>query len=159
MDKIQSLQDAFNRVWNHYIVKHHTFAFDKEEQVPVMQDAEGNKDPVRVLIPDNKFRETFEKMSHHDIMTSRGLQKYFDRLKYHADFLDNLTAVHDRAAEDAFSTSVHINGLRARACYRAFRRTLKDGLHAIALEYGLTIPSSRPYPTYVAAKKKASKKK
>jgi len=159
MDRIQSLQDAFNRVWNHYIVRHHTFAFNKEEESPVMQDAEGNKDPVRVLIPDNKYRKVFEEMSYKDILQYRGLRKYFSRVKNELDFFDNLTVIHDRAAESAIIEAAHPEGIRARRCYREFRRSFREGLLDVAGEYGLNIPSSRPYPTYVAAKKKVNKKK
>lgn len=159
LNRIESLQDAFNRIWNHYIIKHHTFAYDREREVAVMQDAEGNKDPIRVLIPDNKFHKNFEMLPFEDIIEYRGLRKYFSKLKYEINFLAILTDIHDKGAEAAINTAAHPDGLRARRCYREFRRSFKEGLLDLAGEYDLNIPSSRPYPTYTAAKKKVNKKK
>ena len=160
LNRIESLQDVFNRVWSHYITMYHTFPFNKKENTIVPQDEEGNKDPFRVLIPDHKYRNRFESMFIDEIMSVRGLKKYFSFLMKDNNLalVADLLAAHDRAATVSVNSATHVKGIRARHCYRIFRKEFKDSLWKIATEYNLTVPSSRPYPTYVATRKRGRKR-
>lgn len=154
-DQIKSKQDAFNRVWTHYILHHHSFSYDPEKEIPVMQDAELNKDPFRVLIPDEKFKRDFQVNSPTAIMRLHGLRRYFKNINREVEFIFSLMGAHDAAIYKA--VKYNLGNIRVRRIYRIFRNSLRKNLESVAKAYKLEIPSSRPYPVPKMAKKRVKK--
>lgn len=147
-------QEIFSRIYNHYIVRHHTFSWDQIKETPEYEDEEGNKDPVAVLAP-GKNKAYHQRSSWYEFVN-----RHITKDVILVDLVDRITTAHDAAASSAYATWFK-GSVRTRDVYRHWRKTFRQFMKDIAKQYNFSIPSSRPYPTHVVSKKsvRSSKKK
>lgn len=112
-------QEAFNKVWRHFVVNRHGPGFDSSRGKCMYRTPSGNRCAIGCLIPRGKYRKDFEMNTVDKVVVACGLG-------LSPCFYRPLQSVHDDAA-------VSFGG--------SFRGRMRAGLRAFAAEWNLTVPA------------------
>jgi hypothetical protein len=121
-------QEAFNDIWDHFIVKGSPWGKDEGDPFCSLRTREGNCCHVGRLIPNDQYRTSLESLSLIGILKGR-----VPALKsLSVDFLGRIRTAHDNAVREAEGNTA------------TFTKADERNLRELATRFNLTIPASSP---------------
>jgi hypothetical protein len=138
-------QDTFNTVWNHFVVGGGLPSYKPAPRGVecLYRGPNGSKCGIGILIADEDYDEAIEGSSVESLHPSLfGLGANTDQEDRDFEFLMDIQAAHDFAAEDAlaFDDRVVFGG-RKDVSSRRFGDLMQSQLKSVAEQHGLEVPS------------------